>query len=162
MHREALDFIAQHGTDNTLTVVEFGSRDINGTPRALFPNARYIGIDIVDGNAVDEVADAATWKTKKKVDVVVCCEVLEHTAAWAKIVENAHKILAAGGVFLITAAGPSRTPHSSYDGGALRDDEWYENIDPEALQTALRAAGFVTVDVIERGDDVYAKAVKDG
>jgi predicted methyltransferase len=160
MHKEAHDFIAAHGTTNALTVVEFGSRNINGGVRDVFPNARYIGIDIEAGDGVDEVGDAASWSTRKNVDVVVCCEVFEHTDVWYDIVQNAYDVLCDGGVFLVTAANLDRAPHSAVDGGPLRDGEWYENVDPDALQQALLAAGFETVDVIERGDDVYAKAVK--
>lgn len=160
MHAEALSYVEQFATDDDIRVIEVGSRDINGSPRPLFPNAQYLGIDVEPGRGVDVVADGTTWgPTGKKPDVVVCCEVFEHTPDWLQIIHNAHVMLKVGGRFIVTAAGPSRTPHSAVDGGALRDGEFYENIDPDELDKALTAL-FTDVEVVERGGDVYATGVK--
>lgn len=160
MHAEALLYVSDFRTDDRLRVIEFGSRDINGSPRYMFPNADYHGIDVVDGTGVDEVADAATWAPKRRAHLVICCEVFEHTKQWRKIVANAAACLVRGGRLVVTAAGPQRAPHSAVDGGSLRDGEWYENVSPADLGAAMVKAGFKDVEVHERGGDVQGTGVK--
>lgn len=161
MHAAAHDYVARHRTDKYISVVEIGSRDINGTVRDLFPAADYVGVDLTAGNGVDVVADAATWKPKRKVDVVVCCEVFEHTATWPDIVWSAaNTMLRAGtGRLIVTAAGPGRAPHSAVDGGPLRDGEFYANVDPDELAQTMIDAGFVDVEIDEVPGDVRATGV---
>lgn len=159
MHAEALAYVNRFATPDEVRVIEFGARDINGSPRHLFPNAVWWGIDLVDGPAVDEVADAATW-TGEPADIVVCCEVLEHADQWHGIVASMAANTAPGGRVVITAAGPERAPHSAVDGGPLRPDEHYENIEPATLLAALKAAGLSSIEVEVSGGDVYATAVK--
>lgn len=160
MHRAAELFVNQHATAVPVTVVEVGSRNINGTVRDLFPEASWWGIDTEDGVDVDEVADGATWQPPELVDVVVCCEVLEHAADWRAIVANMAGMVKPGGKVIVTAAGPDRMPHSAVDGGPLRDGEHYGNIDPDDLAAELAAAG-LTVSVGCDGQDVQAVGVLD-
>lgn len=171
MHHEALQYVNRFGTGEPIDLVEFGSRDVNGTPRSLFPNARWHGIDISAGAGVDEVADATSWRPETPVDVVVCCEVFEHTPAWREIAANAAACLKPGGRLIVTAAGPTRAPHSAVDGRLLRDSEhhdgdgdgeFYANIDPVELAAVLEAAGFSAVEVDEAGPDVRATGVNGG
>lgn len=162
MHAAAHDYAAQFATDDKITVIDVGSRDINGTVRALFPNAKYTGVDIVDGNGVDVAADAAVWAPKKPVDLVVCLEMLEHCAVWRDVIRNIHDtMLKSSGRIVVTAANLSRAPHSGVDGGQVRPDEFYENIDPVDLENVLIDAGFWDVVVEELGTDVRATGVKD-
>lgn len=141
-------------------VVEIGARDINGGVRALFGDAAYTATDIADGRGVDVVADGATYQPDKPPDCVGCCEVIEHAANWRDIIANARRILAPGGVLILTAAGEGRAPHSATDGGNLRPGEYYANISDRDLFEALSKAGFadaaVTVD--EQAHDIYATA----
>lgn len=159
MHAEALAYVNRFATADPVRVTEFGSRDINGTPRPLFPNADWWGIDAVDGPGVDEVADAADW-SGVAADLVVCCEVFEHCAAWELIVQNMAANLAPGGRAVITAAGPARLPHSAVDGGPLRDGEHYANVDPDTLRMVMKAAGLASIEVEVHGGDVYATGTK--
>jgi hypothetical protein len=76
MHPDAYRFIAE--TIGTPTrVLELGSLDINGSPRALVLRGDWYGIDMQDGPAVNEVADASIWRSSRRFDLVVCAEVLE-------------------------------------------------------------------------------------
>jgi SAM-dependent methyltransferase len=67
-----------------LDVLEVGSYDVNGSVRPLFDGCRsYFGIDKRPGPGVDLVADIE-WNLLDHVypnswDIVVCCEMLEHT-----------------------------------------------------------------------------------
>lgn len=160
MHIEALTYVNRFANADSIRVVEFGSLDINGTPRWLFPNAAWWGIDVVDGPGVDEVADAATW-SGEPADMVVCCEVLEHAPDWENIVTNMVACCRVGGRVLVTAAGPNRAPHSAVDGGELRDGEHYANVDPDTLRMVLKAAGATAIEVESRdGIDVYATGLR--
>ena len=44
------------GKTINVDVLEMGSRDWNGTPRHLFPGARYTGVDALHGDGVDLAA----------------------------------------------------------------------------------------------------------
>lgn len=164
MHQRVREFVAANVPSKAKYVVEIGARDINGGVRDLFGDAKYHGIDIEPGRGVDEVADACSWEppAKTRPDVVVCLEVFEHSEMWPDIVMQVGSWAKPGTVFLITAAGPKRKPHSAVDGAELRDGEWYENVRPGALQEVLEAAGFEDVTVVEVADDVQGRGVRSG
>jgi hypothetical protein len=171
MHAEAYDYVRRtirgHRFDK---VLELGSFDINGSVRDLFFSAeRYHGIDLVRGPGVDEVADATSYRSDIKYDVVVCCEVLEHVQDKAGIIRTAAEHLRGAGccdhtpgMFIITCAANPRQPHSMFDGGPLREGEWYQNVDRQLLKLGLDFNGFVVNDLQvypDRGD-LYAMATK--
>jgi hypothetical protein len=162
MHPEAYRFIAEQAKQlsSELRIIEFGSRNVNGSVRSLFKAPlNYVGIDISDGPDVDVVADAGTWRPHNwKADVVVCCEVMEHTPAWKQIIESAAATLAADGVFLMSAACEPRPSHSAIDGGPIRDDEYYQNINPTELSATLTDLFLDSVVRTHPRGDVYALA----
>lgn len=164
MHLEALSWVEEHRTDEPVAVLDIGGRNINGTPRPLFPNATvYTVLDIAPGDGVDVVADAATWKPDRRYDVVVCCEVFEHTDVWPAILRTAHRALVRGGRLIATMAGPGRAPHSAVDGGPhLYDGEHYANVEAAELHAALTSAGFrrIVVDEETNSHDVRATAYR--
>lgn len=166
MHPEAEGWVTECVSRLTFTprvVIELGARNVNGGVRHLFPTAStYIGVDIGDGPGVDVVADAAEYVADGWADVIVSTEMLEHTPAGAKIIERCAKNLRHGGVLIVTAAGPGRSPHSAVDGGPLREGEWYGNISEDDLVGWLRAAGFVswTIDLRTHPADIRAYAIR--
>jgi len=160
MHTEAKQYVARFATYDDGVVYELGSLDINGSVRDLFPKATYVGVDQRDVRGVDVVADATQWTTKAKADIVVSCEVLEHCEDWPALISNAHRLLKKGGQLILTAAGPDRKPHSGYDGGPLRDDEYYANIREDDLLNILEYAGFGNIEVDVLGADIRAVAEK--
>lgn len=153
MHAEAYAWVAEHAKPSK-RVLDIGGRDINGTPRALFPFAEYTVIDLEPGVNVNVVADVTQWETEDRFDTVLCLEVLEHVEKWPLILDAAHRLCT--GTLIVTCAGPGRAPHSAYDGGPVGPDEWYANVDPGELWHALRAWQHVQVDVL--GTDVRAVA----
>lgn len=147
MHAEAYAWVAGHATSDNVAVLDVGGRNINGTVRDLFPGATpYVSLDILPGDGVDIVADAAVWEPNREYDVVVCCEVFEHTDAWPQICRTAFAALQPGGTLILTMAGPGRPAHSAIDGsGSLRPDEHYGNVATDDLAAVLAAAGFVDI-----------------
>lgn len=191
MHPEAFNFLNKSLSSSRIrygdgiNVLEFGSRDVNGSPRQLFTsNVTYVGVDIEDGPGVDIEADAADVEvhdpahpdTLDNFDVVICMEVAEHTPRWKDIIVNAQRHMKKGGLFIFTAACDPRLPHSAVDGHNMTPNEYtnnpeecdashgnpefYQNIDPEELAMLL-AHGFSQswVETDPRGD-VYGKAIK--
>jgi len=142
-------WVTRFGTDAPVRVLDLGGRDVNGTPRSLFPNAVvYRVLDIADGPGVDVIANAATWTPDGEYDVVLSTECFEHAAEWPRICATAFKALAEGGLFVATMAGPGRPVHSGVDGGpVLYAGEHYGNVDPDALRAVLAEVGFTDVTV---------------
>lgn len=170
MHVESYKFVKkvvdQYGPFNS--VVDLGGRNVNGTPRDLFPDASYFAVDIVKGEGVDAVADAADWEPTEDqhFDCVVSTETLEHTARVRDIVFNAAKILKDGGRAIFTCASSPRMPHSAIDGAALRAGEYYSNVEPETLLHYMQEAGFTDIETEkhiypDHGGDLYATGVID-
>lgn len=131
MHQSAAEFLVRWaiGPDRWGFVVEFGSRDVNGTIRPWVDTHRYVGVDLERGAGVDVVADAATYTPSGRPDLIVCAELLEHCSWAEKVVANAGRILRPGGLFLMTCATDPRAPHG-VNGGEV-GTEHYQNIDPD-------------------------------
>jgi hypothetical protein len=161
MHPDAGNFIAEFKTAGLITVVEIGSRDINGTVRHLFPNATWTGLDLYAGPAVDVVCNAAEWTPPSLVDMVVCCEVLEHAANWRQLIGAAFRWLKPDGVFLVTCAAPGRAAHSHHDGQLLRDGEYYENLSGKQIAEVCVEVGFQVIQTRQGLYDTYAHCTKE-
>lgn len=159
MHDEARHWVERQVAElgPFATVLEIGSRDINGGVRDLFPSG-YTGLDIAEGDGVDIVADAADWRPDKGYDCVVSCEVFEHTPRWREICATAFAALKPQGVAILTMAGPARGPHSGIDGLEVHPGEHYENVAPDDLERTLRLVGFTDLELGSNPGDLYAVA----
>lgn len=164
MHIEAMDWLRRVKSlvGPRPRVCDLGSRNVNGGARDVFgPDAAfYVGVDVRAGEGVDVVADAANWHLGPRLlfDLVVSTEVLEHAGNAAAICANAYRLLRSGGVFLVTAAGVRRAPHS-VDGTALPEGEHYAGVSETDLRAWL--TGFAVVLIQDRdGQDICALAVK--
>lgn len=140
-------------------VVEIGGKNINGSVRALFGEP-YVAVDVRPGPGVDVVGDGATYRPESPASMVVCCEVLEHTPDGAAICANAFEMLESGGVYILTAAGEGRQPHSAVDGGPLPDGEFYANVTRAMLEAWLAPFAGGTIAENQTTGDIYAVAVK--
>jgi cyclopropane fatty-acyl-phospholipid synthase-like methyltransferase len=162
MHPEALAYVKRHAPDAPGDVAEVGSYDVNGSPRGLFSAATfYTGYDIRAGRGVDEVRDVAQWRAAPRFDTVVSTETLEHAKNAEALLAGMARMLRPGGLLILTAAAPERTPHGN-NGGAVGAGEHYAGVDPADLRRWLREAGLTVVDLehhAKRGD-VYATARK--
>lgn len=160
MHAEAFRFVQSVAEYRPAgLVVEIGGRFINGSIRPLFAEP-YLSTDVRGGPGVDVVADGATYVPPVPAACVVCCEVLEHTADAEAICRNAYRMLAPGGVFIMTAGGEGRAPHSAIDGLRLCDGEYYGNVTEGQLTTWLDDFADVRLVVNPVACDIYAVAWK--
>lgn len=161
MHPPVLAYVLAN-TDQPKRIYDIGGRDINGSPRGLFPGVEYTAVDLHEGPGVDVVADVTDWKPKTKADLVLCLEVLEHAPNAKQLVGACAGLVKRGGWVIVTAACDPRGPHSAFDGAEVRDGEHYKNVKPGALRSWLVDAGLrnVEIEVHEDRGDVYAKGRK--
>jgi SAM-dependent methyltransferase len=110
-NRATKDFVARMLTSEDVAgrrVLEVGSYDHNGSPRALAMSlgpSRYIGVDLERGPGVDEVCDMTALVERfgpESFDVVITTEVLEHVEDWRRAVDNLKRVLAPEGVLILT------------------------------------------------------------
>lgn len=165
MHDAAYAYVARTLRSLNLprygSVVDLGGRNVNGTLRVLFPRRwSYTAVDLLAGDGVDVVADAAEWQPAKPVELVLCTEVFEHTPDAGLIAENAHRMLVPGGALIVTTASPCREPHSAIDGGPLRAGEFYRNVSTAMLARWLEQFPLVKGEVNAGTCDLYALALK--
>ncbi len=162
MHAEVLSWVGQFRTDDDLAVLDIGGRDLNGTTRALFPNANpYHVLDLRPGPNVDFVGDASSWVTMRSYDLVLITEVFEHTPQWPAILHTAWAALRPGGWLIFTCAGPGRPAHSGIEPvQGLIGDEWYANVAPGEIEDVLREQGWTEIETHLRGTDTQGKAVR--
>lgn len=162
MHPGAFEFVSRHATHEAISVIEIGSRDINGSIRCHFPAALWTGLDLYPGPSVDVVTNALDYTPEALADMVVCCEVFEHTSQWPAILTHVATWLKPGGRIITTCAGPGRDPHSAIDGGELHPDEHYANITQDQIAEELHYAGLVQIETSgnEYWRDTYATALK--
>lgn len=113
MHKSVMEWAAarveQHGLSD-LNTLEVGSLNVNGSVRELF-TGDYHGIDIREGDGVDEVLNAVDMEYDKEYDVVVCTEMLEHAEDWRAAINGIKKAVKVGGYILLTARGSGFGKH---------------------------------------------------
>jgi SAM-dependent methyltransferase len=144
MHDEAFAFV--HKVAVTLPgyflrkkVLEVGSLDINGSVRPLFTQCDYWGIDLGEGNGVDQVINILDFPGKF-YDVVISSEMLEHDREWKFSLIKMFNCLVHGGLLIFTCAGPDRPPH-----GTMRENpeaspftnDYYGNLSIKDVTQAL-------------------------
>ena len=123
-------------------VLEVGSANINGSvrpgiERALAPRS-YLGLDIAPGPGVDIVCPGGVeaFPGEDQFDLVVSCEMLEHAERWESAFRAMARLLAPGGVLLLTARGPGFPRHDPPD---------FWRFTPYDLELAAVACGLVAV-----------------
>lgn len=116
MTPETLDFGRRVLPDTTgLTVLEVGSRNVNGSYRGLIePCVEYVGVDMVGGPGVDVLCDATNLDQaigERQFDLVICTEMLEHAQHWAEVIHNLKVAVKPGGHLAVTTRSPGFPKH---------------------------------------------------
>jgi SAM-dependent methyltransferase len=110
-------------------VVEVGACDYNGSVRGVYEAmgpASYFGTDAQPGPGVDLVCPAEKLPGElgeDAADVVIATEMLEHADAWRAAVTGMVRILAPGGLLLLTTRSPG-FPYHPHPG-----DHWRFTVD---------------------------------
>lgn len=172
-HRSVLAFVMTRISEADISgkkVLEVGSLDVNGSPRGiveLLAPASYVGVDIRPGPKVDQICDASALVTAFGVeifDVVISTEMLEHAKDWRSAISSMKRVLAPGGLLLITTRSPG-FPRHDYPGDYWRftkqdaleifsDMEEVEVVEdpmaPGILVRARKSAMFCEADLTEK------------
>ena len=115
MHKSVMEWVAKVAPKKTegLSVLEFGARNVNGTPRQFFEGSEYVGLDILDGDGVDVLLDAteAGEAFAGSADVVISTEMLEHAEDWRGAVDAMKACLKPDGKLILTTRGPGFGRH---------------------------------------------------
>ena len=164
MHTEAWNFLISRSREiNPKSIIDIGGRNINGSPRDLWPNAAYTALDHIKGDGVDIVADATTWVPDRQWDMGLCTEVFEHIspADYRLVLGVLGRAIKHRGVLLITCATDPREPHSAWGTPGMPQDEFYGNVDPYDLRAALQENSWEFIDlIIDRyHGDLYVEAI---
>ncbi|MDR0379297.1 MAG: glycosyltransferase [Candidatus Accumulibacter sp.] len=113
MHQSAMSYgrlffntYCSGGKPDSLTIVEIGSQNVNGSLRDVAPSgARYIGLDFAEGRGVDVVIDDpyALPLPDASADVIVSSSCFEHSEFFWLVFLEAMRILRDDGVFYLNA-----------------------------------------------------------
>lgn len=96
-------------------VLEIGSVDINGSPRNLFSNCEYIGVDVASGKNVDRVCFGhLVDDPDESYDVVLSTECFEHDPHWMDTFKNIIRLCKSGGLIFFTCATTGRPEHGTH------------------------------------------------
>lgn len=162
MHSEVKVFVSRMRLEHFAAfdcgrVLEFGSYDVNGTPRDFFQNAKeYVGVDWRPGPRVDVVSIAHEYRGKPDgwFDFALSTEMFEHDPHWRLSIARMIALVRVGGAMIVTCAGPHREEHHN----DTAPDGSYRNIDVLDLATSvLRATRW---DSVYCEDDSRAKDVR--
>ena len=115
MHQSAMEngqrfldaYVARLGS---VCIVDIGAQDVNGSLREVCPgNAKYIGVDFIEGKGVDIVIDDP-YKLPfedNTIDVIVSSSTFEHVEMFWLLFIEIIRVLKPNGLFYLCA--PSRT-----------------------------------------------------
>lgn len=117
---ECVKFIASNINEESIynkSILEVGALNVNGSPREFieeFKPKRYVGVDIIQGNGVDEICTVEKLVEKygkESFDVVITTELLEHVRDWRDAISNLKNVLKPMGKLLITTRSKGQLYH---------------------------------------------------
>ena len=161
MHGAVRDWVRQSLPLQYETVLEIGSRDMNGGVRDLLSgDIIYTGVDLYEGPNVDVACDFVGYTHPEELDLILCLGTFEHCETWPEIVKAVPRSLKDGGMFLFTCASHGFQPHSGLSiGGGLKPGEFYKNVGPDEMHEVIKEC-FNESDVKQVGVDLLGWAIK--
>lgn len=165
MHREPLALLARLRSEHPRLfrrsrVLECGSYIINGSPRGMFADGEYTGIDWRAGPGVDVVSMVHEFESDKPFDVVLSTEMLEHDPHWQASVRAMVRQVGPGGALILTWASPKRRDHEI---DCAPQDGYYAGIDVgDVLAIVNEAPGWwkIEASIVASGEDCQLVAMK--
>ena len=143
VHRWVESKVAEHDLAAKSTL-EVGSYDVNGTVRPFFTGS-YVGVDMREGPGVDKVAMASDLPFDDGTfEVVVCTEMLEHDRSFWLSIEEMARVLAPGGMLILTSRGIRFPLHE------FPDDYW--RFTPTAFAVIFDLGRLAPVEIVEDPD----------
>jgi len=155
MHQGIVDFVRATLPSPMVTgrrVLDVGSFDWNGSVRDFLIDmepAEYLGIDILEGEGVDEVLSANDLLERygpKRWDLIVCLEMLEHCEHWQDAVYQMKESLAEGGWMILTTRSPGYAHHAPPDHWRFSEEVIGEAFEDLAELTIWDDPGYSTKD----------------
>lgn len=148
---------------NNVRVVDFGSKDYNGSLKDLFTNSLYVGVDISDGKNVDVVSKCHEFSDNKVYRTVISGEMLEHDEYWKLSLKNMYKVLEKGGLLAISCAGKDRPEHGTRktDGHLYGTTQnYYMNLEPHHFRKVLQESMFEDSECFDYNQDTFFYGIK--
>ena len=143
MHREIRDWFRQLWDEHPALfhnkrVLECGSCMVNGgTISGFFADCEYTGLDARSGRGVDVVGLAHEYQPAEPLDVVVCCQMLEHDPHWRESVAHMAEMTAPGGALILTFPDKGWLPHGD---DYTPEQGYYHNPDKDEIIDILAPA----------------------
>lgn len=159
MHQAVTDFIQATkarfpASFQDCSVLEVGSRYINGTCRTFFRRCQYTGLDLAYGPLVDVVCHVSDYEIhqqpdepmrENRFDTVISCEAMEHDKWWKESLQAMSDHTKPGGLLVITCAGPGRPEHGTHrsdPASSPATNDYYRNVDEAMFWSAVKKTDF--------------------
>lgn len=98
-----LQWTKDHVVGNPDNILEIGSLNVNGSPRSVYNQRNYLGVDQTSGHGVDMVANGHELPLPDSFyDLVICCEVLEHDPNFWLTLKEVNRVIKPTGYLIIT------------------------------------------------------------
>lgn len=148
MTPQILNWLAHLPIANLGKVLEIGSWNINGTPRTplIAKASSWLGIDLFPGADVDIVVDSKEYLNYTNFghyDTVIACEVYEHDPKFWLTNDAVKRILAPGGLYIITSPTIDFPIHEGWDDRSFGGDFY------RFTESALRSLFGEEMEIIE-------------
>lgn len=147
------------------SVLEVGSRYINGTVRTLFSKCAYQGIDLSPGPLVDTVKHVADMTGQEAFGTIISCEALEHDRRWEDSLRAMVRLLKPNGLLVLTCAAPGRPEHgtkTTSPGDSPATSDYYRNIGKEDFWQVIPSGSFSESALVEEACDLRFWGLKEG
>jgi SAM-dependent methyltransferase len=145
-HPAQLDFVKSvkdkfPANFNTVSVIEIGSLNINGTVRIFFDYCNYIGVDVGEGRDVDVVCPAHELSYLDNVfDTAISCECFEHDKYWVRSFGKMHAMVKPKGLVIFSCATTGRPEHgttATTPNDAPFTTDYYRNLTEEDFRASF-------------------------
>ena len=138
MHPEVIEYMQtvkerfpDHFEDSV--VIEYGSKNINGSVRTMFEGGTYVGVNRDAGPGVDVVSRMHEYEHPCEVDVVVTTSTMEHDKYLWESCDRCWEMLRSGGLFCGTTVNPGFPLHCPGEG----EDNHYAGVEADDLRDFL-------------------------